>query len=85
MSTKSVTCAGADAAHLLFQLVSRRYEPGAMLIATNHSVDWGVLRDAKGAVCGWRFTTTDQEHPDRWTRRAMREMRVCLRLRRAIQ
>lgn len=31
-----------DAAHLFFQLVSRRYETGAMLITSNRSVaEWG--------------------------------------------
>ena len=33
-----------DAAHLFFQLVSRRYERGAMLITSNRSVsEWGVV------------------------------------------
>jgi hypothetical protein len=33
-----------DAAHLFFQLVSRRYEAGAMLITSNRSVaEWGTL------------------------------------------
>lgn len=33
-----------DAAHLLFQLVSRRYETGAMLITSNRSVaEWGTV------------------------------------------
>lgn len=38
-----------DAAHLFFQLVSRRYETGAMLITSNRSVaEWGtVFADAK--------------------------------------
>ena len=32
----------SDAAHLLFQLVSRRYERGAMLITSNRAVsEWG--------------------------------------------
>jgi DNA replication protein DnaC len=37
-----------DAAHLFFQLVSRRYEKGAMLITSNRSVaEWGsVFGDA---------------------------------------
>ena len=33
-----------DAAHLFFQLVSRRYETGAMLITSNRSVaEWGTV------------------------------------------
>jgi len=33
-----------DAAHLFFQLVSRRYEAGAMLITSNRSVaEWGTV------------------------------------------
>ena len=33
-----------DAAHLFFQLVSRRYEAGAMLITSNRSVaEWGMV------------------------------------------
>ena len=33
-----------DAAHLFFQLVSRRYEVGAMLITSNRSVaEWGTV------------------------------------------
>ena len=33
-----------DAAHLFFQLVSRRYETGAMLITSNRSVaEWGMV------------------------------------------
>jgi hypothetical protein len=33
-----------DAAHLFFQLVSRRYETGAMLIISNRSVaEWGIV------------------------------------------
>jgi len=33
-----------DAAHLLFQLVSRRYERGAMLLTSNRSVgEWGSV------------------------------------------
>lgn len=33
-----------DAAHLFFQLVSRRYETGAMLITSNRSVaEWGAV------------------------------------------
>ena len=33
-----------DAAHLFFQLVSRRYEMGAMLITSNRSVaEWGTV------------------------------------------
>ncbi|MGY4298931.1 DNA replication protein DnaC [Bradyrhizobium sp. i1.4.4] len=33
-----------DAAHLFFQLVSRRYENGAMLITLNRSVaEWGTV------------------------------------------
>ena len=33
-----------DAAHLFFQLVSRRYERGAMLITSNRSVgEWGAV------------------------------------------
>lgn len=33
-----------DAAHLLFQLVSRRYETGTMLITSNRSVaEWGTV------------------------------------------
>jgi len=33
-----------DAAHLFFQLVSRRYETGAMLITSNRSIaDWGTV------------------------------------------
>jgi DNA replication protein DnaC len=33
-----------DAAHLFFQLVSRRYEKGAMLITSNRSVaEWGAV------------------------------------------
>lgn len=33
-----------DAAHLFFQLVSRRYERGSMLITSNRSVgEWGVI------------------------------------------
>ena len=33
-----------DAAHLFFQLVSRRYEVGAMLITSNRSVaEWGAV------------------------------------------
>lgn len=33
-----------DAAHLFFQLVSRRYESGAMLITSNRSVaEWGTV------------------------------------------
>jgi len=36
--------AKADAAHLFFQLVSRRYETGAMLITSNRSVaEWGTV------------------------------------------
>ncbi len=37
-----------DAAHLLFQLVSRRYEAGAILLTSNRSVaEWGdVFGDA---------------------------------------
>ena len=32
------------AAHLLFQLVSRRYERGSILITSNRSVgDWGTV------------------------------------------
>jgi len=32
------------AAHLFFQLVSRRYETGAMLITSNRSVaEWGMV------------------------------------------
>ena len=35
---------GPDAAHLFFQLVSRRYEAGAMLITSNRSVaEWGTV------------------------------------------
>lgn len=35
-----------DAAHLFFQLVSRRYETGAMLITSNRSVaEWGTVFD----------------------------------------
>jgi DNA replication protein DnaC len=35
---------GPDAAHLFFQLVSRRYETGAMLITSNRSVaEWGTV------------------------------------------
>lgn len=34
----------SDAAHLFFQLVSRRYETGAMLITSNRSVaEWGTV------------------------------------------
>jgi DNA replication protein DnaC len=34
----------ADAAHLFFQLVSRRYEKGSMLITSNRSVgEWGTV------------------------------------------
>jgi DNA replication protein DnaC len=33
-----------DAAHLFFQLVSRRYETGAMLITSNRSLsEWGTV------------------------------------------
>src|SRR5499425_1289037 len=33
-----------DAAHLFFQLVSRRYERGSMLITSNRSVgEWGTV------------------------------------------
>jgi DNA replication protein DnaC len=33
-----------DAAHLFFQLVSRRYERGAMLITSNRTVgEWGTV------------------------------------------
>jgi DNA replication protein DnaC len=33
-----------DAAHLLFQLVSRRYEKGAMLITSNRTIsEWGTV------------------------------------------
>ena len=33
-----------DAAHLFFQLVSRRYETGAMLITSNRSIaEWGTV------------------------------------------
>ena len=33
-----------EAAHLSFQLVSRRYERGAVLIASNRSVvEWGTV------------------------------------------
>ncbi len=33
-----------DAAHLFFQLVSRRYERGSMLVTLNRSVgEWGVV------------------------------------------
>jgi DNA replication protein DnaC len=33
-----------DAAHLFFQLVSRRYERGAMLLTSNRSVgEWGTV------------------------------------------
>ncbi|WIJ27069.1 IS21-like element helper ATPase IstB [Devosia sp. RR2S18] len=41
-----------DAAHLFFQLVSRRYERGAMLITSNRSVgEWGtVFGDAVAAT-----------------------------------
>jgi len=36
-----------DAAHLFFQLVSRRYETGAMLITSNRSVaEWGKMNSA---------------------------------------
>ena len=41
-----------DAAHLFFQLVSRRYERGAMPITSNRSVgEWGaVFGDPVGAT-----------------------------------
>jgi DNA replication protein DnaC len=41
-----------DAAHLFFQLVSRRCERGAILITSNRSVgEWGtVVRAAVGAT-----------------------------------
>ena len=33
-----------DAAHLFFQLVSRRYERGAILVTSNRSVaEWGAV------------------------------------------
>ena len=33
-----------DAAHLFFQLVSRRYEKGAMLITSNRNIsEWGTV------------------------------------------
>ena len=33
-----------DAAHLFFQLVSRRYEKGAMLVTSNRAVgEWGAV------------------------------------------
>ena len=42
-----------NAAHLFFQLVSRRYERGSMLITSNRSIgEWGtVLGDAVVALC----------------------------------
>jgi hypothetical protein len=37
-----------SAAHLFLQLVSRRYEKGAMLLASNRSVgEWGTVRNAR--------------------------------------
>jgi DNA replication protein DnaC len=36
------------AAHLLFQLVSRRYERGSVLVTSNRTVgDWGAARRAE--------------------------------------
>jgi DNA replication protein DnaC len=33
-----------DAAHLFFQLVSRRYEKGAMLVTSNRNIsEWGTV------------------------------------------
>ena len=42
-----------DAAHLFFQLVSRRYERGAMLVTSNRAVgEWGYrLRRRRGGHC----------------------------------
>lgn len=37
-----------NAAHLFFQLVSRRYERGAMLVTPNRSVgEWGTVRQSE--------------------------------------
>jgi DNA replication protein DnaC len=34
-----------DAAHLFFQLISRRYEKGAMLITSNRNIgEWGTVQ-----------------------------------------
>ena len=47
-STNSAICRSRRAAHLFFQLVSRRYERGSMMITSNRSVaEWGeVFGDA---------------------------------------
>jgi DNA replication protein DnaC len=38
-----------NAAHLFFQLVSRRYEKGAMLVTSNRAVgEWGAVRRSGG-------------------------------------
>ena len=40
-----------DAAHLFFQLVSRRYETGAVLITSNRSVaEWGTVSRARSST-----------------------------------